>query len=200
MLAVVLLSATTLAACEDDARPTMMGARTDEGRPSSAWSGGWMMGPAPDGYRLRDLDCQVPSPQPGTTVRVVLGDMGMARMMGGTAPLGGRMMLRAMPWRVPAGPVTFEVANMGWRTHELVVLPLPPGSSAGQRVVGPDGRVDETGSLGEASASCAEGSGEGIGPGEVGWVTLDLAPGTYELVCNLRNHYADGMHQELAVG
>jgi uncharacterized cupredoxin-like copper-binding protein len=30
-------------------------------------------------------------------------------------------------------------------------------------------------------------------------VTLDLAPGRYELVCNLRHHYADGMHQLFTV-
>jgi uncharacterized cupredoxin-like copper-binding protein len=33
----------------------------------------------------------------------------------------------------------------------------------------------------------------------VGWTTIDLRPGRYELVCNLRNHYANGMHQELDV-
>jgi len=27
----------------------------------------------------------------------------------------------------------------------------------------------------------------------------DLAPGRYELICNLPNHYADGMYQELVV-
>ena len=33
----------------------------------------------------------------------------------------------------------------------------------------------------------------------VGWVTLQLTPGRYELVCNLKNHYANGMYQELDV-
>lgn len=113
--------------------------------------------------------------------------------------MGSRMMLRALPVSVPAGQVSFVVGNMGWRTHEIVVLPLAPGQEAGQRVPGRDGRVDETGSLGEASASCASGSGEGMKAGTVGWVTLTLAPGRYELVCNLRNHYADGMHQMLVV-
>jgi uncharacterized cupredoxin-like copper-binding protein len=28
---------------------------------------------------------------------------------------------------------------------------------------------------------------------------VTLAPGRYELVCNLRNHYANGMHQEIVV-
>ena len=73
------------------------------------------------------------------------------------------------------------------------------GAGAGQRVPGADGKVDEAGSLGEASASCAAGSGKGITAGAVGWTTLTLAPGRYELVCNLKNHYANGMHQELDV-
>jgi len=125
--------------------------------------------------------------------------MGMSSMMGGVAPLGDRMMLRAVPASVPAGQVSFVIGNRGWRTHEMVVLPLAPGQAAGQRVPGSDGRVDEAGSLGEASASCAAGSGDGITSGAVGWVTLMLPAGRYELVCNLRNHYANGMYQELVV-
>ena len=35
--------------------------------------------------------------------------------------------------------------------------------------------------------------------GAVGWVTLTLTPGRYELLCNLANHYADGLNQELLV-
>lgn len=88
---------------------------------------------------------------------------------------------------------------MGWRTHEMVVLPLALAQAAGHRVTGADGKVDETGSLGEASASCAAGTGEGIKAGTVGWVTSNLAPGRYELVCNIRNHYANGMHQLFVV-
>jgi uncharacterized cupredoxin-like copper-binding protein len=130
----------------------------------------------------------------------MLGDMGMTtRMMGGVAPLGQHMMLRAVPAQVPAGHVSFVVGNMGWRIHELVLLPLKPGQGAGQRTAGSDGKVDETGSLGEASASCAAGSGEGIEAGTVSWVTLNLSAGRYEMACNLPNHYADGMHQQLTV-
>lgn len=157
------------------------------------------MGTSPHAYRLSRLTCSAPSSLPGTTVHVLLGDMGMTRMMGAVAPLGSHMMLRAAPAGVPAGQVSFVVGNMGWRKHEMVVLPLSPGQSAGQRVPGPDGRIEEIGSLGEASASCAAGSGEGIRPGAVGWVTLDLPAGRYELACNLRNHYADGMHELFVV-
>lgn len=161
--------------------------------------GGPMMGSAGHGYHASRLTCSAPSSLPGTTVYVMLGDMGMTRMMRGVAPLGAHMMLRATPARVPAGQVSFVVGNMGWRMHEMVVLPLAPGHVAGQRMPGPDGRINEAGSLGEASASCAAGSGEGIKPGSVGWVSMRLSPGHYELVCNLRNHYANGMRQAFVV-
>lgn len=157
-----------------------------------------MMGSPPAGYRMHSLTCAAPAALPGALVRVMLGDMGLAHVTG--APTGSRMMLRAVPATIPAGRVSFVVANMGWREHEMVVLPLPSGGTAGDRVPGRDGRVDETGSLGEASASCGAGAGEGIEPGAVGWVTLDLAPGRYELVCNLPRHYASGMRQALVVG
>jgi uncharacterized cupredoxin-like copper-binding protein len=157
-----------------------------------------MMGGQP-GYHFSRLTCTAPADLPGRRVNVGLADMGMTQMMGGTAPLGAHMMLRAVPATVAAGQVSLVAANMGWRTHELVILPLAAGGSAGQRAPGPDGKVDETGSLGEASTSCGAGAGEGIQVGAVGWITLTLAPGRYELICNLANHYVDGIHQELQV-
>lgn len=159
--------------------------------------GGMMRG---DGrYHDAGLACPAPASLPGATVRVSLMDMGMMRAVDGVAPMGSPMRLVASSRSVPAGPVSLVAENRGWRTHELVVLPLPDGTAAGRRVPGPDGRVPEDGSLGEASASCTAGSGEGITSGAVGWVTLSLAPGRYELVCNLENHYANGMYQELDV-
>jgi uncharacterized cupredoxin-like copper-binding protein len=190
-LVAVLLVGTLATGCTTNSQPTMMGQRSG--------FGGSMMGSVPHGYHMSRLTCSAPSSLSGTKVYVMLGDMGMTRMMSGVAPMGPHMMLRAVPATVPAGKVSFVVGNMGWRTHEMVVLPLAPGQAAGQRVPGVDGKVDETGSLGEASASCAAGSGEGIKVGTVGWVTLDLTPGRYELVCNIRNHYANGMHQLFVV-
>ncbi len=125
--------------------------------------------------------------------------MGMTHMMGGTAPMGSHMMLRSSPRSVPAGQVSIVVSNRGWRTHELVIMPLADGAYAGQRVPKSDGKVDEAGSMGEASGNCAAGSGKGIAAGMAGWTTVTLSPGRYELLCNLRNHYAAGMHQELMV-
>ena len=135
--------------------PGMMGGGTLAGSTAAG-----MMGGDPN-YHYSAPTCAAPTSLPGSTVTVVLGDMGMTQMMSGTAPLGSHMMLRATPATVPAGQVSLVASNMGWRTHELVILPLAADAAAGQRVPGPDGKVDEAGSLGEASASCAEGSGDG---------------------------------------
>ena len=157
-----------------------------------------MMGGGSD-YHSSALWCSAPSGLPGRTVAVSLADMGMTRMMGGTAPLGGQMRLTAVPAEVRAGPLTLVASNAGWRTHELVILPLGAAAPAGHLRAGPDGKVQESTSVGEASKSCQAGSGEGIKAGAVGWTTLTLVAGRYELICNLPNHYANGMHQLLVV-
>ena len=161
-------------------------------------NGATMMGNG-SAYRNSVSTCQAPDSLPGTLVEVSLGDMGMTKMMNGDAPMGARMRLLASTTQVSAGKVSFEVSNQGWRTHELVVLPLAAGTPAGQRRVGANGRVSEAGSLGEASNSCGADSGEGITSGSAGWTTLTLPVGRYELVCNLRNHYANGMRQAFVV-
>ena len=129
----------------------------------------------------RNADCRVPANVPGQRVPVLLADMGAfcsGPMMGGRS-----MVLSTGVRAVPAGRVTLVAANRGTRPHELVVLPLPNGQPAGARAVAADDTVDESGSLGEASRSCAAGEGPGIAAGATGWVTLDLRPGRYELVC-----------------
>ncbi len=179
------------------AGPGMMGGAFAGGTDPTVAGQGMMGGQS--GYTYSRSTCSAPTSLPGSTVNVVVGDMGMTQMMDGTAPLGAHMMLRATPASVPAGQVSLVVSNMGWRTHEVVILPLAAGAAAGQRVPGADGKVDEAGSLGEVSNSCVAGAGDGITAGAVGWNTVTLAPGRYELVCNLQNHYADGMYQELVV-
>lgn len=132
----------------------------------------------------------------GQVVDVVLADMG--GMMQGGMMQGGAMRIVIRPSTVAAGEVSFRVQNLGHLVHELVVLPLPSGG-AGTRPVGSDGTVSEDGSLGEVSKTCGAGAGDGIVPGGIGWLTLHLDPGRYELICNLPNHYASGMFTELDV-
>ena len=93
------------------------------------------------GYRFAQTTCSAPGSLPGRVVNVTLADIGMSRMMGGTAPLGAHMMLRVSPATIPAGQISVVASNLGWRTHELVILPLAAGAAAGQRAPGSDGKV-----------------------------------------------------------
>jgi len=146
-----------------------------------------------------DSSCTVPDLS-GTIVTVSLTDTGgevegqHSRMTTGTA-----MFLSADHTTAPRGTVSFLAANSGSLNHELMVLPLAEGQSVGSRPIGSDLKIAETDSVGEASTTCGEGAGQGILPGASSWVTLTLAPGRYELVCNLPGHYAAGMYTEFTV-
>lgn len=142
----------------------------------------------------------------GTVVEVAASDMGAMmgpgmmgpHMMGpGMGP--GMMRLTVNPGSVPAGQVSLLVINDGALVHEVIVMPLAPGLAPGRRPVGADWRVDETGSLGEAANTCGAGDGDGIAPATIGWTTLTVNPGRYELLCNIAGHYSSGMYAELDV-
>ncbi len=146
--------------------------------------------------------CTVPN-LPGTVVHVTLtnagGPMFGGPMMGGGNARGGMMRLTVDTATVPHGSISFVATNAGSINHELLVLPLPDKQIVGTRSLLGDGRVDERASLGEASNSCGPGAGDGIAPGDSSWLTLSLAPGRYELICNLPGHYAAGMYTQLTV-
>ena len=179
---------------------------------ASAWAGAFgpgvaattrtRLGAAGSGF-LPGTSQAVPD-LPGAVVNVSLTSMG-GPMMGG-AMMGGRnhmsggvMRLSVDRATVPAGTVSFVATNFGSIDHELVVLPLGDNQRAGMRPIGADSKISEESTLGEASASGAQGADDGIRPGSSGWVTLTLAPGRYELVCNLPGHYGAGMSTELTV-
>ena len=130
----------------------------------------------------------------GTPVDVRLIGMHQGGMMAGRS-----MQLLVDRASAPAGRISFIAQNIGVDVHELVVLPLSVGHPVGALAIGPNDRVSESGNLGEASSSCGAGAGDGIEPGAAGWVTLDLKPGRYELVCNIHGHYRAGMYAELDV-
>jgi uncharacterized cupredoxin-like copper-binding protein len=139
------------------------------------------------------VTCTAPA-LPGETVTVELADRGNSMM--GPRPM--MITLVAQPATVAAGPVSFVVHNDGALAHELVVLPLP-ADGPGTRRTGADGKIDESQSLGEASKSCAAGTADAIAPGSTGWLTIDMKPGRYELVCDEPGHYAAGMFDALGV-
>ena len=141
---------------------------------------------------LTVANCQPEHPS-STQVQVSLNDNG--GMMGGFAMMVG---LNANVTTVASGKVTFIATNYGHINHELLILPLPTGG-AGTRPIGAGGKIDESSSLGEASRSCANGVGNGISPGTRSWTTVNLARGTYELLCDVPWHYANGMFTTLTV-
>lgn len=99
---------------------------------------------------------------------------------------GGQMAIKLDKTEVPAGEVTFEVANVAANTpHEMVVIKLDkPGEML--KVDPAKNRVDEKTlmSMGEVSDLKA---------GQSGKLTVNLKPGSYELICNIKGHVAAGM-------
>ncbi|WP_192847086.1 plastocyanin/azurin family copper-binding protein [Aureimonas sp. AU4] len=99
---------------------------------------------------------------------------------------GGQMAIKLDKSEVPAGEVTFQVANVAANTpHEMVVIKLDkPGETL--KVDPAKNRVDEKKlmSMGEVSDLKA---------GQSGKLTVKLAPGAYELICNIKGHVAAGM-------
>ena len=99
---------------------------------------------------------------------------------------GGEMAIELSQDSVPAGEVTFQVANVAKNTpHEMIVAKV---DEAGQRFeVDPSTRkIDESkfDDLGEV---------EDLKAGQSGELTVDLAPGDYQLICNYKGHYMAGM-------
>src|ERR1035441_6835043 len=80
----------------------MMGA----GGRSTGYSAGPGMIGGGAGYRFAQTTCSAPGSLPGHIVNVTLADMGMSRMMGGTAPLGAHMTLRLSQATVLAGRIS----------------------------------------------------------------------------------------------
>ena len=94
------------------------------------------------------------------------------------------------PDHIPAGEAELVVKNQGPDTHELIIvrsrrsrLPL---------------RLDGLTVAEEALRAVATVEGVASKGGER--VHLHLAPGRYELFCNMAGHFMAGMHSELVVG
>jgi uncharacterized cupredoxin-like copper-binding protein len=100
---------------------------------------------------------------------------------------------------VPAGSVTFEATNEGPEDdHELVVIRTDLAIDA--LPTGENGAVDEEGAGIEVLDEIEE-----FPPGETQSLTLDLAAGSYVLICNIFDeeeqeaHYQEGMRVALTV-
>ncbi len=139
-----------------------------------------------------------------TTIKVSLWDKGPSSLMMDDAHMGmmGKMDMAMMPMAmmgitldqatVPAGKVTFEATNDSKETiHEMLVAPVPEGTTELPYVVD-ENRVNEEAAkyLGEVSE---------LDVGKSGALTIDMAPGTYIVFCNIPGHFISGMWTLLTV-
>jgi uncharacterized cupredoxin-like copper-binding protein len=98
--------------------------------------------------------------------------------------------IKVVPDHVRAGNVLLVSRNQGPDTHELIIVRSRPRLPLRR-----DGlTVDE-----HALEPVTVASLDGTGPGRERQVRLHLAPGRYELFCNMAGHFMAGMHAELAV-
>lgn len=94
-----------------------------------------------------------------------------AMMAGEQVPVSLVEFAIEMPDSLPAGAVTFAVTNNGTITHSFEI----------------------------ESADLEEELELELAPGETGMLTVDLAPGTYEVYCPVGNHAEQGMQLEVTV-
>jgi uncharacterized cupredoxin-like copper-binding protein len=136
---------------------------------------------------------------------VIIG-VGVASSIGAQSPT--TVDATVSQWKIaadstaPAGDVTFRVTNGGSIVHEMLVLKTKtpankiPITDAGDPPVpvttGAD-KIDESSSIGETGEPDLQ-------PGATRTFTLKkLQPGHYVLVCNIADHYANGMRTTLTV-
>jgi hypothetical protein len=118
--------------------------------------------------------CSTSLPASGRSVRVVERDFRISA-----------------PPSAPAGDVRLSVSNRGPDAHELIIvraqdsrLPLRTDGST----------VDE-----EALERVTAGVLEAGDPGTVRELQLHLAPGRYQMLCNMSGHYLGGMKADFVV-
>jgi uncharacterized cupredoxin-like copper-binding protein len=91
-----------------------------------------------------------------------------------------------------AGEVTFSISNTGFIPHEFLVAKTT--YNPGQIPIGENNRFDEDDPGIEVIDEITEWP-----PGETKVLTVSLAPGQYELLCNIEAHYGTGMWTSFTV-
>ena len=91
---------------------------------------------------------------------------------------------------VRAGAVTLSIHNKGPDSHELVVVRKPRGELPLRQ----DGQTVDEDAIEKSTAGVLEPAAPGHHR-----LRLHLAPGRYELICNMSGHYLGGMETDLVV-
>lgn len=90
------------------------------------------------------------------------------------------------PSSAKAGAVTFKVKNAGEHQHELIVIKTNTKAS---KLKTKGGQAVVTGKL--AVVEVASGKAKSL--------KLTLKKGHYALICNIGDHYSEGMHKDFTV-
>jgi len=132
------------------------------------------------------------------------GAQTIAVSLGETGP--GQMYMNLNQPAVAAGPVTFVVTNEGDKEHEFIVLqtdtsagdfPVMSQNEAMQMEGGGMGHMHDFDE--EAPGIVAVDEIEDLAAGATDRLEVNLKPGHYALVCNLRGHYTGGMWADFQV-
>jgi uncharacterized cupredoxin-like copper-binding protein len=101
---------------------------------------------------------------------------------GAIATTMGDVWIRAATTSAKAGKVIFTVANRGQMDHQFAIMRSPVTLNRGL-----------------LNASAVLSKTPQLGPGETATVTINLTPGTYQLVCLMPGHYSAGQHEKFVV-
>lgn len=94
---------------------------------------------------------------------------------------------------LPAGDLTLSAENAGPTTHEFEVLSVPDGVDLDQIEI-----VDDVANV-DAAGLVVIDEIEDIAAGTSAELNLKLEAGSYAIICNLSEHYAQGMHATFTV-
>jgi len=90
-----------------------------------------------------------------------------------------------------AGEITFDIKNdAASETHEFVIVNTDLNADSLP--------LDSEGNVDEDQIEVVD-EAEDIAPGESKSLTVDLPAGHYALICNLPDHYGQGMHADFTV-
>jgi hypothetical protein len=97
-----------------------------------------------------------------------------------------------LPAQVKAGVQTWKIVNSGPQPHEIIMFRLNDGKT-----------MDDVMAWAQTQAGAPPfnmiGGMQGLTPGQTGWVTLDLKPGSYVAACDIPDPTSGKPHSELGM-
>lgn len=100
-----------------------------------------------------------------------------------------------LPVELPAGEQTWLIENLGQQWHELIVIPVPDGTTLEDAMSLLMAVEGEEGGIPEFAAVWSP-----MSAGEQAWVQVDLAPGTYLVSCFIEDVNSDEHAIHAALG